>query len=79
VLFRPESLGRLPPRDRRLLLVCRSGHTESMALGGLVALGWEPWVMRFGMMGWDAETKVKAGSPEQAADTLHGVGGPIEK
>jgi rhodanese-related sulfurtransferase len=79
VMFRPENLAKLPARDRRLLLVCRSGHTESMALGGLVALGWEPWVMRYGMMGWDAETKVKAGSSEQAADTVHGVGGPIER
>ena len=79
VLFRPESLAKLPPRDRPLLLVCRSGHTESMALGGLVALGWEPWVLRFGMMGWDAETKVKAGSAEQEADTIHGVGGPVER
>jgi len=79
VLFRPESLAKLPPREKPLLLVCKTGHTESMALGGLAALGYEPWVMRFGMMGWDAETKLKAGSTEQAADTVHGVGGPVEK
>jgi rhodanese-related sulfurtransferase len=79
VLFRPESLAKLPVRGRPLLLVCQSGHSESMALGGLVALGYEPWVMRFGMIGWSAETKVKAGSPSQAPDTVRGVGGPIEK
>ncbi len=79
VLFRPESLAKLPARGRPLLLVCQSGHSESMALGGLVALGYEPWVMRFGMIGWSAETKVRAGSATQAPDTVRGVGGPIER
>lgn len=79
VLFRPESLAKLPARGRPLLLVCQSGHSESMALGGLAALGYEPWVMRFGMIGWSAETKVKAGSPAQEPDTVRGVGGPVEK
>jgi rhodanese-related sulfurtransferase len=79
VLFRPESLARLPSRDRAIVLVCQSGHTESMALGGLAALGWEPWVMRFGMIGWNAETTVRAGSPLQEGDVVRGVGGPIER
>ncbi len=78
VLFRPENLAKLPG-GKPILLVCKSGHTESMALGGLAALGFEPWVMRFGMIGWNAETPVKAGPPDRDADTVHGVGGPIEK
>ncbi len=79
VLFRPASLAKLPARGQAILLVCQSGHTESMALGGLAALGYEPWAMRFGMIGWNAETSVKAGSPVQDGDAVHGVGGPIEK
>jgi len=79
VLFRPESLAKLPSRDRTLVLVCQSGHTESMALGGLAALGYQPWVMRFGMIGWNAETTVKAGSPLQDGDVVRGVGGPVER
>lgn len=80
VLFQPASLARLPSgRTPMIVLVCQSGHVESMALGGLAALGYEPYVMRFGMVGWNAETKVRAGSPEQQADTVHGVGGPIER
>jgi rhodanese-related sulfurtransferase len=80
VLFRPASLARLPPPGGKpLVLVCQSGHTESMALGGLAALGYEPWVMKFGMIGWSAETKVKAGGPAQEADVVHGVGGAVEK
>ena len=68
VLFRPASLAKLPARGQAILLVCQSGHTESMALGGLAALGYEPWAMRFGMIGWNAETNVKAGSPLQGGD-----------
>lgn len=80
VLFRPASLARLPPPGGKpLVLVCQSGHTESMALGGLAALGFEPWVLKFGMIGWSAETKVKAGGPGQEADVVHGVGGAVEK
>lgn len=80
VLFRPASLAQLPSTGgKAIVLVCQSGHTESMALGGLAALGYEPWVMRFGMIGWNSETKLKAGSPSQEPDTVRGVGGPIEK
>lgn len=80
VLFRRANLAKLPSsRTPMILLVCQSGHVESMALGGLAALGYEPYVMRFGMVGWNAETKLKAGSPDQEADTVRGVGGPIEK
>ena len=80
VLFRPESLEMLPVAGDPIVLVCHSGHMESMALGGLAALGYEPYVLRFGMIGWNAETKVKvAGSPRQEADVVRGLGGPIER
>ena len=80
VLFRPASLEKLPATGDPILLVCHSGHMESMALGGLAALGYEPYVLRFGMIGWSAETKVKvAGSPGQSPEVVRGLGGPIEK
>ena len=80
VLFHPASLEKLPVAGDPILLVCYSGHMESMALGGLAALGYEPYVLRFGMIGWNAETKVKvAGSPKQEADLVRGLGGPIER
>jgi rhodanese-related sulfurtransferase len=79
VLFRPASLQMLPGDGKPILLVCQSGHMESMALGGLAALGYEPYVLRFGMIGWNAETKVKvAGLPRQQ-EVVHGLGGPLEK
>lgn len=80
VLFRPASLEQLPVAGDPILLVCHSGHMESMALGGLAALGYEPYVLRFGMIGWNAETKVKvAGSPGQSPEVVRGLGGPIER
>src|SRR5438445_1033922 len=80
VLFRPASLEKLPAAGDPILLVCQSGHMESMALGGLAALGYEPYVLRFGMIGWNAETEVKAaGAPGQKADPVRGLGGPIER
>jgi hypothetical protein len=50
-----------------------------MALGGLVALGFEPWAMRFGMIGWSEETRVKVGASGHEGDAVHGIGAPVEK
>jgi rhodanese-related sulfurtransferase len=80
VLFRPASLAKLPVAGDPILLVCQSGHMESMALGGLAALGYEPYVLRFGMIGWNAETSIKAaGAPGRPADVVRGLDGPIER
>src|SRR2546430_9104172 len=80
VLFRRESLEILPVAGDPIVLVCHSGHMETMALEGLAALGYEPYVMRFGMIGWNAETKDKVtGSNRQEADLFRGLGGPLER
>src|SRR5207302_2543014 len=79
VLFRPASLEMLPADGQPVLLVCQSGHMESMALGGLAALGYEPYVLRFGMIGWNAETKVKVAGVPRQQDVVHGLGAPTEK
>jgi rhodanese-related sulfurtransferase len=80
VLFRPASLEKLAPGGDPIVLVCQSGHMESMALGGLAALGYEPYVLRFGMIGWNAQTRIKVGgAPGQEADVVRGLGGPLER
>jgi rhodanese-related sulfurtransferase len=78
-LFRQANLSKLNASRKTIVLVCSSGHMESMALGGLVALGFEPYALRFGMIGWRSESKVKAGSPGQQDDVVHGLGGPVEQ
>jgi len=78
-LFRPVNLFRLSESRKAIVLVCGTGHMESMAFGGLVALGFEPYALRFGMMGWGAESQIKAASSTQRAEVVHGLGAPVEK
>ena len=78
-LFRQANLSRLNASRKPIVLVCSTGHMESMALGGLVALGFEPYALRFGMMGWRSESRIKAGSSGQQDDVVHGLGGPVEQ
>lgn len=78
VLFRPENLGQLPADGTPIVLICSTGHTASMALGGLVALGYNPYVLRFSMMGWRAQTQMKFYSVDQVPQTVYGLGGPME-
>src|SRR5207237_1689573 len=75
VLFRPASLEKLPATGDPILLVCHSGHMESMALGGLAALGYEPYVLRFGLIRWSVDTTVKvAGPSERSVAVVRGHG-----
>jgi rhodanese-related sulfurtransferase len=77
VLFRPENLTLLPTDGTPIVLVCHTGHTASMALGGLAALGYNPYVLRFSMMAWFGTTnqKIFTGS---ATQQIQGLGGPLE-
>jgi rhodanese-related sulfurtransferase len=77
VLFRPENLTLLPIDGTPIVLVCHTGHTASMAMGGLVALGYNPYVLRFSMMAWLGKSNQKiftAGTTEE----ILGLGGPLE-
>jgi rhodanese-related sulfurtransferase len=79
VLFQPESLAQLPTDGTPIVLICATGHTESMSLGGLVALGYEPYVLRFGVMGWNLASPTKIYSNGQTPQTVYGLGGPIAR
>jgi rhodanese-related sulfurtransferase len=78
VLFQPENLVLLPTDGTPIVLVCHTGHTASMALGGLVALGYNPYALRFAMMGWNASSSQKIWSPS-ASQLIYGLGGPLER
>ena len=77
-LFRSENLAMLPTDGTPIVIICHTGHTASMALGGLVALGYNPFVLRFAMMGWNASSSQKIYSPT-ATQLIYGLGGPIAK
>ncbi len=78
VLFRPENLERLPTDGTPIVLICHTGHTASMAMGGLAALGYDAWVLRFSMMAWLASSPQKILSASQTQQ-IQGLGGPLEK
>lgn len=77
VLFKPENLAALPLDGTPIILICHTGHTASMALGGLVALGYNPYVLRFAMMGWSASSPQKIWTATQT-QTIFGLGGPLQ-
>jgi rhodanese-related sulfurtransferase len=77
-LFQPANLARLPTDGTPLVIICHTGHTASMALGGLVALGYNPFVLRFAMMGWNASSNQKIWS-SSATQTIYGLGGPLQQ
>jgi rhodanese-related sulfurtransferase len=82
VLFRPENLDLLPTDGTPIVLVCVTGHTASMAMGGLAVLGYNPFVLRFGFMGWSASTKMKVWSASQTKEqtqAITGLGGTVAK
>jgi rhodanese-related sulfurtransferase len=72
VLFRPENLAKLPTDGTPIVLICHTGHTASMALGGLVALGYNPFVLRFAMMGWKSQTEQKIWT-SSLTQTIYGL------
>lgn len=77
-LFQPQNLAKLPTDGTPIVIICHTGHTASMALGGLVALGYNPFVLRFAMMGWNASSPQKIGASTDS-QLIYGFGGAIEK
>ncbi len=76
-LFVAENLTRLPTDGTPIVLVCHTGHTASMALGGLAALGYNPFVLRFSMMAWFPSSSQKIFTADRAQEIV-GLGGPLE-
>jgi rhodanese-related sulfurtransferase len=76
-LFQYKNLATLPTDGTKIVIICYTGHTASMAMGGLVSLGYNAWVLRFGMMGWLESSSQKVGSPS-VSQTIKGYGGKLE-
>jgi rhodanese-related sulfurtransferase len=76
VLFQPENLAKIPTDGTPVVAVCVTGHTASMAMSGLGILGYNAYVLRFGMMGWNASTAMKIWSSGETPQTIIGLGGP---
>jgi rhodanese-related sulfurtransferase len=76
-LFEPETLAQIPADGTPVVTTCVTGHTASMAMSGLGTLGYDAYVLRFGMMGWNASTSMKVGSSAGAPQLILGFGGPL--
>ncbi|MFZ5640502.1 MAG: rhodanese-like domain-containing protein [Bacillota bacterium] len=54
-IAKKENLAKLP-KDKKLVLICYTGHTASYAAMFLNELGYEAYAMKFGMMAWNDKT-----------------------
>jgi len=54
-IAKKENLAKLP-KDKKIVLICYTGHTASYAAMFLNELGYEAYSMKFGMMGWNDTT-----------------------
>ena len=50
-----ENLQKLP-KDKKIVLICYTGHTASYTAMFLNQLGYEAYAMKFGMMGWNSNS-----------------------
>ncbi len=74
-LPKEESLKKLPP-DKKIVVICYTGHTASFATMFLNQLGYEAYAMKFGMMGWTSDSSILALTPFTGAAGYPTVSGP---
>ncbi|MBU7008597.1 rhodanese-like domain-containing protein [Phosphitispora fastidiosa] len=74
-LAKEENLKKLPP-DKKIIVVCYTGHTASYAAMFLNQLGYEAYAMKFSMMGWTSDSDVLALVPFTGAPGYPTVSGP---
>ncbi|MFZ5641834.1 MAG: rhodanese-like domain-containing protein [Bacillota bacterium] len=56
LIAKKENLAKLP-KDKKIVLICYTGHTASYAAMFLNELGYEAYAMKFGLMGWNDATE----------------------
>ena len=56
-IAKEENLAKLP-KDKKIIVICYTGHTASQATMLLNLLGYEAYAMKFGMMGWTSDPDV---------------------
>ncbi len=72
---KPENLALLPvDGTTQIVVVCYTSQTGNQIASILNLLGYDAWALRFGMMGWRAETKMKIGSSASSAQSIKGMG-----
>lgn len=72
-VFKPRNLAQLPS-DRPILVICYTGHGASQVTSVLNMLGYDAWILRFGMMGVTPTTMMRFGSVTETPQAVHGAG-----
>lgn len=67
----------LPIDGTPIVLVSSNGHAASMAAGALGTMGYNVYVLRFGMISWAASSDVKIHRTDRT-QRIQGLGGPLE-
>lgn len=67
----------LPTDGTPIILVSSNGHAASMAAGVLGSIGYNVYVLRFGMISWVASSDVKVHRNDRV-QRIQGLGGPVE-
>ncbi len=67
-IYLPENLAKLP-KDKKIIVICYTGHTASQVTMFLNQLGYDAYAMKFGMMGWTSDKDILNQKPfEKAPD-----------
>ncbi len=56
-IWKEENMAKIP-KDKKIVVICYTGHTASQVTALLNMLGYEAYAMKFGMMGWTSDPEV---------------------
>ncbi len=72
----PHNLALLPKDGRPIIIICYTGHTASQLNSVLNLMGYNAWTLRFGMMSWNALTKMSVWSSRDSQE-VQGAAFPL--
>lgn len=68
----PHNVAILPTDGTPIIIICYTGHTASQLDSLLNLVGYNTWTLRFGMMGWNTQTKTSVWSSRDSQEVLGG-------
>ncbi len=67
-----DNLAMLPKDGTPIIIICYTGHTASELASVLNLLGYNAWTLRFGIMSWNALTRISVWSSKDAQEVSGG-------
>ncbi len=69
----PHNLALLPKDGTPIIIICYTGHTASQLNSILNLMGYNAWTLRFGMMSWNALTKMSVWASRDSQEVQGGA------